>query len=264
VAAFDRYVPGVLRPMASIAAQLWPHDFRGGRFLRHVSADSPGRYIDSIRFFGAGDKARLLSPDFADRRELLDCEARALCHFERSARLPWPSRMMRFDTETYLPGDILTKVDRMSMAHSIESRVPLLDNDVLQFALTLPARFKIKDGRRKHVLKEVAAQLLPREWLDRRKQGFGVPLEQWLRGDLRGYLADTILSRQSTERGYFQPLYVRRLVNEHLDGKRDHSLLLWSLLIFERFLEVYVDRTSGSAVPIAEPRLPLSTAAGAR
>jgi asparagine synthase (glutamine-hydrolysing) len=264
VAAFDRYVPGVLRPMASFAATWWPQDFKGGRFLRHVSADSPGRYIDSIRFFGAGDKARLLSPDLADRHELLDCEARALCYFERTARLPWASRMMRFDTETYLPGDILTKVDRMSMAHSIESRVPFLDNDVLQFALTLPPHFKIKDGRRKHVLKEVAAQLLPREWVDRRKQGFGVPLGQWLRHDLRDCLTGTILSRRALDRGYFQPRYVRRLVNEHLDGKRDHAMLLWSLLIFERFLEVYVDGAPGTLVPISEPHLPLISAAAAR
>src|SRR6185436_9971639 len=192
VAAYDRYVPGMLRPMAAFAAAWWPHDLRGSRFLRHVSADSASRYIDSIRFFDAGEKALLFAQDLAGRHELLDSEAQALCYFERSARLPWPSRMMRFDTETYLPGDILTKVDRMSMAHSIESRVPLLDNEVLQFALTLPPHFKIKDGRRKHILKEVAAQLLPREWLDRRKQGFGVPLDQWLRGDLRDMMTDSL------------------------------------------------------------------------
>ena len=101
--------------------------------------------------------------------------------------------MMRFDAETYLPEDVLTKVDRMSMAHSIESRVPLLDNEVMAFASTLPASLKIKDGRRKHILKEVAATLLPREILDRRKQGFGVPLGVWFRGNLRELFADTLL-----------------------------------------------------------------------
>ena len=264
VAAFDRYVPGKLRPMAALAAAWWPHDLRGARFLRHVSSDSAGRYIDSIRFFDAGEKALLFSRDLAGRHELLDCEAQALCYFERSARLPWPSRMMRFDTETYLPGDILTKVDRMSMAHSIESRVPLLDNEVLQFALALPPHLKIKDGRRKHILKEVAAQLLPRDWLDRRKQGFGVPLDQWLRGDLRDMLIDSILSRHAAERGFFQPRYVQRLVDEHLRGRRDHGLLLWSLLIFERFLQLYVDSAAGSVVPMAEPQVPLIPLVNAR
>ena len=90
-----------------------------------------------------------------------------------------------FDLETYLPEDVLTKVDRMSMAHSIESRVPLLDNEVIAFASTLPASMKIQNGRRKHILKEVAATLLPKAILDRRKQGFGVPLGVWFRGNLR-------------------------------------------------------------------------------
>ena len=142
---------------------------------------------------------------------------------------------MRFDAETYLPEDVLTKVDRMSMAHSIESRVPLLDNEVIAFASTLPASLKIKNGRRKHVLKEVAATLLPRDILDRRKQGFGVPLGVWFRGNLRELFADTLLSPASLQRGYFQPAFVRQLVDEHLAGKRDHTLRLWQLVVFERW-----------------------------
>src|SRR5207237_9959643 len=114
-----------------------------------------------------------------------DPETRLARHFERFAALPWASQMMRFDAETYLPEDILTKLDRMSMAHSIESRVPLLDNDVIELAAALPASLKIKDGRRKHVLKEVAATLLPRAILHRRKQGCGVPLRIGSRTRLR-------------------------------------------------------------------------------
>ena len=112
--------------------------------------------------------------------------------------------MMRFDAETYLPEDVLTKVDRMSMAHSLESRVPLLDNEVLAFAASLPAAMKIKNGRRKHVLKEVAARLLPRDLLDRPKQGFGVPLSIWFRGNLRELFVDTLLSSASAGLQYFQ------------------------------------------------------------
>src|SRR4029079_15685408 len=104
-----------------------------------------------------------------------DPETRAAERFDRFACLPWPSQMMRVDAETYLPEDVLTKVDRMSMAHSIESRVPLLDNDVIQFASRIPASLKIKNGRRKHILKEVAATLLPADILNRRKPGFGGP-----------------------------------------------------------------------------------------
>jgi asparagine synthase (glutamine-hydrolysing) len=136
----------------------------------------------------------------------------------------------------------------MSMAHSIESRVPLLDNEVLALASSLPAAYKIRNGRRKHVLKEVAATILPRDLVDRPKQGFGVPLSVWFRGDLRTLFADTLLSQRSLERGYFQPSFVRRLVEEHLSGRRDHALRLWQLVVFERWLQAYADR-SGNASP---------------
>src|SRR5262249_17259589 len=154
-----------------------------------------GRYLDAIRFFGSDEKPALLSADV--RRELtgVDPELQLARHFARFGDLPWPSQMMRFDAETYLPEDVLTKVDRMSMAPSIESRVPLLDNEVIRFASSLPASLKIKNGRRKLLLKEVAATLLPTEIIDRRKQGFGVPIGVWFRkGGLRELFADTLLS----------------------------------------------------------------------
>jgi asparagine synthase (glutamine-hydrolysing) len=175
--------------------------------------------------------------------------------------LPWASQMMRFDAETYLPEDVLTKVDRMSMAHSIESRVPLLDNEVVEFAFRLPSSFKIKAGRRKHILKEAAATLLPRDILDRPKQGFGVPLSVWFRGNLRELFADTLLSDRTLTRGYFEEPFLRRLVAEHLSGSRDHTLRLWQLVVFERWLRQYVDEHvdghPGRSLPLSAPAVPL-------
>ena len=178
--------------------------------------------------------------------------------------------MMRFDAETYLPEDVLTKVDRMSMAHSIESRVPLLDNDVIRFASSLPASMKIKNGRRKHLLKEVAATLLPKEIIDRRKQGFGVPIGVWFRRNqaeagshtgptsgLHELFADTLLSSRAMQRGYFQPAFVRQLVNEHLAGTRDHTLRLWQLVVFERWHRLYAD-AAGKEFPLSGGRVPLA------
>ena len=155
VLAFDRYGPRALRRVAAIAASSLPHGARGKNFLRHVARDNRGRYLDTIRFFSPDEKPALLTPDICRALTGPDPETRLARHFERYADLPWSSQMMRFDAETYLPDDILTKVDRMSMAHSIESRVPLLDNEVVEFASRLPAGFKIKNGRRKHILKEV-------------------------------------------------------------------------------------------------------------
>ena len=178
--------------------------------------DDAGRYLDAIRFFSPDEKCGAAGRRRRGAAERGRIPKRRLARsFERYARLPWASQMMRFDAETYLPEDVLTKVDRMSMAHSIESRVPLLDNEVVAFAAALPAALKIKDGRRKHILKEVAATLLPRRSSNRRKQGFGVPLGAWFRGNLRELFADTLLSTASVQRGYFQPAFVRRLVDEH-------------------------------------------------
>jgi asparagine synthase (glutamine-hydrolysing) len=154
---------------------------------------------------------------------------------------------MRFDFETYLPEDVLTKVDRMSMAHSIESRVPLLDNEVIEFATALPASFKIAGTRRKQVLKEAVRGLVPDAILERKKQGFGVPLGAWFRGGLTSVFADVLGSAATRQRGYFEPAFVDRLVQEHLAGTRDHTLRLWQLLVFELWHRQYMDAPKHTA-----------------
>jgi asparagine synthase (glutamine-hydrolysing) len=210
----------------------------------------------STPFVSTGDVRRRLQGPSA--------EVRLGRHFDRYSELPWASQMMRFDTDTYLPEDVLTKVDRMSMAHSIESRVPLLDNEVIAFASTLPASMKIANGRRKHILKSVAASLLPSEILTRPKQGFGVPIGSWFRGNLRELFSDTLLSRASLERGYFQPTVVRRLIQEHLSGKRDHASRLWQLVIFERWHQQYVDSPKRKVFPRNAQIFPFPAAIQAR
>ncbi|HEY2150032.1 MAG TPA: asparagine synthase (glutamine-hydrolyzing) [Vicinamibacterales bacterium] len=263
VATVDRYSSGPLRRVAALAAKRLPDGVRGKNFLRHIGRDQRGRYLDAIRFFGADERPGLLSADVQRRLRSADAEGRLGRHFDRFGELPWASQMMRFDAETYLPEDVLTKVDRMSMAHSIESRVPLLDNEVIAFACALPASMKIRQSRRKHILKEVAASLLPADILDRPKQGFGVPLDSWFRGNLRGLFSDTLLSRRTLQRGYFEPSFVRRLVAEHLAGTRDHSLRLWQLVVFERWHQQYVDRTIGNPLPINRQSFPAETAVAA-
>ena len=247
VAAFDRLpLPG-LRAAASLTWPLLPHGAKGKNFLRHVARDDAGRYLDSIAQFHADERASLYSGDLRSRLRG-DAEAALARHFDRFAALPHDSRMMRFDFETYLPEDVLTKVDRMSMAHSIESRVPLLDNLVIDFAATLPADMKIRNGRRKHIFKETLRTLLPDTILDRRKQGFGIPLGTWFRGGLTGLFSDVLDSPRTRQRGYFEPAFVSRLLREHLDGERDHTLRLWQLLVFELWHRHYLDTVGvGSA-----------------
>jgi asparagine synthase (glutamine-hydrolysing) len=239
-------VPGK-RFMAGMVWPFLPHGARGKNFLRHVSRSDDGRYLDSIAFFQPDEKRALYTADVRRALGAESAEAVLGRHFDRFASLPAHSRMMRFDFETYLPEDVLTKVDRMSMAHSIESRVPLLDNEVIAFASALPTSLKIANGRRKHILKEAARELLPPEILDRRKQGFGVPLGVWFKGGLTDIFSDVLRSPRTRQRGYFEPGFVDRLVHEHLAGKRDHSLRLWQLLVFELWHRQYLDRPASAA-----------------
>jgi asparagine synthase (glutamine-hydrolysing) len=212
-----------------------------------VSRDPYGRYLDEIGYFQRDEKPDLLTGDVRRRLGNVDAEARLGGHFARFTGLPWHAQLMHFDFETYLPEDILTKVDRMSMAHSIESRVPLLDNQVVEFAARVPASLKIRRGRRKHLLKEAAAGLLPPHILDRPKQGFAVPVSAWFRGGLRDLFCDVLLSPRARQRGYFETRFLERLVREHVAGRRDHSARLWALLMFELWHQQYLDSPQGSA-----------------
>jgi asparagine synthase (glutamine-hydrolysing) len=241
VAAFDRWAPPGTRAVASLVWPWLPHGATGKNFLRRVARDERGRYLDAIGYFQYDEKRSLLTADVWRHLARSDAESRLGRHFARLDRLPWYAQLMHFDFETYLPEDILTKVDRMSMAHSIESRVPLLDNDVVEFASRLPAALKIRNGRRKHVLKEAVAGLLPAEILNRRKQGFAVPVGAWFRGNLRELFGDVLLSSRARQRGYFEPRFIERMVREHVSGRRDHTLRLWALVVFELWHRQYLD-----------------------
>lgn len=252
VAQFDRLaIPGA-RAVAGAVWPLLPHGARGKNFLRHVSRTDDGRYLDSIAFFQPDEKDALYSPDVRGALARWSVETGAAAQFARFDSLPPHSRMMRFDFETYLPEDVLTKVDRMSMAHSIESRVPLLDNNVIDFAAALPSTFKIHNGRRKHVLKEAVRTLLPEGILDRKKQGFGVPLGVWFRGGLKDVFSDVLRSPRTRQRGYFDPSFVDRLVEEHLSARRDHTLRLWQLMVFELWHRQYVDQAAAAPARAAQ------------
>jgi asparagine synthase (glutamine-hydrolysing) len=251
VAAFDRWAPPGTRAVASLVWPWLPHGATGKNFLRRIARDERGRYLDAIGYFQHDEKRSLLAADVWRQLGHADAESRLGRHFARLDALPWHAQLMHFDFETYLPEDILTKVDRMSMAHSIESRVPLLDNQVVDFAARLPSELKIRSGRRKHVLKEAAAGLLPAEILNRRKQGFAVPVGAWFRGNLRELFSDVLLSPRARQRGYFEPRFIERLVREHVSGRREHTLRLWALVVFELWHRQYLDsRTQRTA---AEP-----------
>ncbi len=145
------------------------------------------------------------------------------------------------DLGTYLPGDILVKVDIAAMAHSLETRPPFLDHRVVELAARMPLRHKFRYGRGKRILLRAFADLLPRDIRRRRKMGFGVPMDHWFRGPLAGLTREILLDPRTQRRGLFRPEAVRELVESHLGGRFDHSYRLWSLLFLELWQRQWLD-----------------------
>jgi asparagine synthase (glutamine-hydrolysing) len=145
------------------------------------------------------------------------------------------------DQMTYLPNDLLVKVDIATMAVSLEARSPFLDHHLIEFAATLPENLKARRLTTKYLLKKVLRKLLPSENLNRRKMGFGVPIGHWFRGKMQPFLREVVLSDKAMRRGLFKPEAVRELVELHTRGERDHSHQLWTLLMLELWFNRFID-----------------------
>ncbi len=221
----------------------------GKRYLSVNSRYAGGRYVGSISAFDRESRNSLLSESFIAALNGYSPESAFERIFEEPVSGDRLDRQMYLDSKTYLPGDILVKVDRMSMAHSIEARAPLLDHRLIEFAQTIPASLKLArlKGRweSKYILKRAVEGLIPDEIIYRPKQGFDVPIKYWLNREMKGMAHDLLGSSRARQRGYFNPRAVARLLQEHDRGARDHGRSLWALLMLEIWHRIFIDRDGG-------------------
>ena len=183
-------------------------------------------------FFTQKEKSALYAENFADTLSKERAEPSYTEYWEAAARAGEQS-MLRTDLSTYLTDDILVKVDRMSMAHSLEVRSPLLDHEVIEFMARVPRQQKYTYGQSKILLRALAERYVPKAILDRPKQGFAIPLGAWLRGPLRPWLQEVLLAPSAVQRGLFARDALRSMVDDHIAQRRDYSQQLWALLMLE-------------------------------
>jgi asparagine synthase (glutamine-hydrolysing) len=257
-AGYDRYranvlaarldrLPMPLRALAGAAARRlpapagWPRVRRLRRFLEAVPLTRERRYATWMLHFDAAQKRALCTPDFLAAAGT-DSEALIERWFHESDAADFVDATLDADVHTYLPDDLLVKVDIATMAHGLEARSPFLDHELMEFAASLPVGLKLHGRTQKYLLRQLARPLVPASVIDRPKQGFGVPIDVWFRRELRDLAHDVLLGRSARQRGYFRHEVVERLLAEHVAGTRAWHAQLWNLLMFELWHQTFVDR----------------------
>ncbi len=238
-----RVVPGSLRgPLFGMLGALYPkldwapRPLRAKATLEELARDTVDAYFSSVSICGNTLRRQLFSRSLAQDLQGYNAAEVLRGHMSRCGSEDPLSQVQYADFKTYLPGDILTKVDRASMASSLEVRVPLLDHTLVEWAARLPSRLKLHGREGKHVFKAALEPHVPKEILYRPKQGFAVPLAAWFRGPLRRRLRDTLCGPVLRESGLFDMGTLATVLDQHQSGERDHSAALWTLSMMESFL----------------------------
>ena len=211
------------------------------RLLDAVSLPQVERYTHWVSVFNEQTKQPLYSDFFRQQTAGTDATGLLAEWFKRANGIGVVDAMLLTDQMTYLPNDLLVKVDIATMAVSLEARSPFLDHHVIEFAASLPQTLKLRRLTTKYLLKKVLRKLLPSENLNRRKMGFGVPIGHWFRGKMQPFLREVVLSEKALRRGLFKPEAVSQLVELHTRGERDYSHQLWTLLMLELWFNRFID-----------------------
>ncbi len=268
-AGYDRYLTAMERrkfdPVARVLGPIYrkgihgliPPGMYGKNLAWNVSLNERDRYLDALSFFPALHREQhLFSAEFLKTAKTVPDPLREWQRFYDDAPANDKlSRLLYLDTKTYLNGDILAKVDRMSMASSLEARVPMLDHEFVEWVTSLPVEWKYRSGTRKHILKKLAEQVgIPRDVIHRKKQGFQLPLVEWMRNDQQKFWS-VLLEPRTLQRGYFKPSAIKTLIEEHVQGRRNRSGLLWRMLVLELWHRNFMESRSNWGVARPAPSL---------
>ncbi len=264
LADYYRQVPQVFRHgLVDPLIRLIPESRNGGlwgdrikRFIEGAEFSLPERYQRYIAAYNEAQKKALFSGDLSREVERRGLSSTPLAMNEAHPGFSPLDRMLFTDLQTYLPHDLLRMTDRLSMCHALEVRVPFLDHKLVEFVATIPAGYKLKRWQKKHILIRALDGILPKPILERRKQGFSIPLNSWLRGPLRdlvhAHLAEPVLR----EIGLFDPQGVARTLEEHEEGFRNHESRIWALLTFMLWYDLYMRNQPYQVIGNSISRMP--------
>jgi asparagine synthase (glutamine-hydrolysing) len=241
---YHKYTNRHVRSLVSTSIGVLPPGLKTKQKLMRtflcVSPDIESIYFDNFAVFPRGMQQELLTEDAKERMGSLDPYVDVTKYLEQTDADTLLNKLLYADIKTYLH-ELLMKQDQMSMAASIESRVPFLDHKLVEFSAALPERMKLRGLKTKYILRESMKGKLPEAILNRPKMGFPVPVGAWFRGEYRSLLEDHVLGERVTARGIFDPLFVRQLIDEHQAGVANHSERLWSLVNFEIWMRQFFD-----------------------
>lgn len=235
---------GILKPLVDL---LPPQEQKKGlvnlvrRFVEGCTYPQDLQHVRWMIFLSALDRHHLFIPDISHSVNGESSYEFIRQYFQQSSKMDKINQQNFVDFKTYLVDNILVKVDRMSMATSLEARVPFLDHRVAELSFRMPGELKLKGKETKHILKKAMKDILPDEILYRDKQGFSIPIKNWIREELRPMLTDVLHPDKLKNQGIFNPTFVDQLVNEHLKGKENHSHRLWALMMFEMWYDKFAN-----------------------
>lgn len=215
-------------------------------FMELLSHDQARNYAEQIKIFNAKEKNDIYTKEMAHYVEKVDSLDFLSEKYEEIETDDLLDKLLYLDINSYLPEDLLVKMDIATMANSLEARVPFLDHKLMEFVAGIPSHFKLKGSISKFILKKTFSDFLPEAVLKRKKMGFGVPISRWIKNELRDYVYEVLLDRKTLNRGYFKKEGIERLLEEHIASRYDHSAKIWALLFLEIWFRIFMDQKGDS------------------